>query len=230
MRRLLSMMPTDPSAGPAPDAIRPLKDVWLRPRRVFRALAGKPLSVADYVLAAVLGVGNFLAFYRAQPVEGHGSIGEVLVNSLIFGPIAGVASMYLFASIYARLGARAGGHSSRAAVFHVLAYGGIPMIAGLGVWALAIMLIGDAAFLATPNTELDGFQAVILQLEIAAYIFLWLWSVVLQVMGFSELQGIATGKALVIWLLGQFLWLLALVMLLLIIAILFPGLLPVPNT
>jgi hypothetical protein len=49
-------------------------------------------------------------------------------------------------------------------------------------------------------------------------------------MGFSELQGIATGKALVIWLLGQFLWMLALVMLLLIIAILFPGLLPVPNT
>lgn len=224
------MMPIDPSAGPASDVIRPLKDVWFRPRRVFRALAERPLSFTDYALASALGIGNFLAFYRAQPAEGHAGIGEVLVNSLIFGPIAGIASMYLFASIYSRLGVRAGGKSSRTATFHVLAYGGIPVVAALGVWALAILLIGDAAFLANPSTELEGFQSVIRQAEIAAYVFLWAWSVVLQMMGFSELLGISNGKALGLWLLGQVLWIVALVMLLLIIAILIPGLLPVANT
>jgi hypothetical protein len=148
---------------------------------------------------------------------------------VIFGPITGVASMYLFASIYARLGVRAGGNSSRAAVFHVLSYGGMPVVAALCVWGLAIMLIGNAAFLATPNKELDGFQVIILQLGIFAYFFLYLWSVVLQVMGFSELQGFATGKALRIWLLGQILSIVAWVALLLIVAVLFPGLLPVNN-
>ena len=224
------MIPTEPNTGPAPDAIRPLKEVWLRPRRVFRALAGQPLSVTGYALASVLGIGNYLAFYRSQGGDIHRSIGEVLLNSLIFGPILGVASMYLFAGIYTRLGARAGGSSSHAAVFHVLAYGGIPVVAGLGVWGLAIMLIGNAAIFTTPNQELDGFQSVILQLEVLVYLFLWLWSVTLQVMGFSELLAVTTGKALRIWLLGQLLWIIALVVILLIIAILFPGLLPVTNT
>jgi hypothetical protein len=223
-------MPTEPNADPAPDAIRPLKEVWLRPRRVFRALAGQPLSITDYVLASVLGIGNYLAFYRSQGGDAHRGIGEVLLNSLIFGPILGVASIFLFAGIYARLGARAGANSSRTAVFHVLAYGGIPVVAALGVWGLAIMLIGNAAVVATPNQELDGFQSIILQLEVLAYIFLWLWSVTLQVMGFSELLGVATGKALRIWLLGQLLWIIALVVILLIIAILFPTLLPATNT
>jgi hypothetical protein len=222
------MIPTDPSAAPAADAISPLKDVWLRPRRVFRSLAGQPLRFTDYALAAVLGIGNLLAFYRTQPAAGHAGIGEVVLNSLIFGPVAGIASTYLFANIYARLGSRAGGRAGRTAVFHVLAYGGIPAVAGLGLWVLAILLIGDSAFVPAPPSELDGFQAVIQQLLIIAYVFLLLWSVLLQVMGFSELQGIATGKALGVWLLGQLVWLLALFMLLLIIVILFPGLLPVP--
>jgi hypothetical protein len=222
--------PTEPNAEPAPDTIRPLKEVWLRPRRVFRALAGRPLGFTDYALASVLGIGNYLAFYRSQGGDAHRGIGEVMLNSLIFGPILGVASMFLFASIYARLGVRAGGSPSRTAVFHVLAYGGLPVVAALGVWGLAIMLIGNAAIVATPNLELDGFQSVILQLEVLAYIFLWLWSVTLQVMGFSELLGVTTGKALRIWLLGQLLWIIALVVILLIIAILFPCLLPLTNT
>lgn len=193
-------------------------------------LAERPLNLTDYALAAALGIGNFLAFYRAQPADSHAGAGEVLVNCLIFGPIAGIASMFLFAGIYTRLGARAGGKSSLTATFHVLAYGGIPLVAALGVWALAVMLIGDAGFLADPSAELDGFKAIIRDLELAAYAFLWMWSVVLQVMGFSELQGIPNAKSLGLWLLGQLLWIVGLVMLLLIIAILLPGLLPVPNT
>jgi hypothetical protein len=224
------VIPTKPNADPEPDAIRPLNEVWLRPRRVFRALSGRPLSFLDYALASILGIGNYLAFCRSQGGDAQRSIGELLLNSLIFGPILGVASMFLFAGIYARLGARAGGTANRTAVFHVLAYGGLPIVAALGIWGLAIMVIGNGAIVATPNQELDGFQSAILQLEVLAYIFLWLWSVTLQVMGFSELLGVGTGKALRIWLLGQLLWIIALVVILLIIAILFPGLLPVSNT
>jgi hypothetical protein len=224
------MIPTDPGASPAPDAIRPLKDVWLRPRRVFRELAARPVTVTNYALAAVLGIGNLLAFFRAQPFEGHSGAGEILLNSLIFGPICGVASMYLFAAIYVRLGARAGGNSSRDALFHVLTYGAMPLIAALGVRAVGILLIGDSVFVAAPKQELEGFQAIVLLLQLLASVFLCLWSVTLQVMGFSELQGVAMRTAFGIWVLGQLLAAVALVTLLVIAAILFPGLLPAPTT
>jgi hypothetical protein len=197
---------------------------------VFRALAGQPLSVADYALVSILGIGNYLAFYRPQAGAAHSSLGEVLLNSLIFGPILGLTSMFLFAGIYARLGARVGANVTRTAVFHVLAYGGFPVVVGLGVWGLAILLIGNAAFVATPNQELDLFQSFILLLEVLTYFFLWLWSVTLQVMGLSELLDVTTRKALRIWLLGQLLWVIALVVIVLIIAILFPGLLPAAST
>jgi Yip1 domain len=220
------MMPNEPSVDPAANAIQPLKDVWLRPRRVFRELAERPMTFTDYALPAVLSTGNLFVFQSAQATPG--SVGHVLANSLLFGPIFGIASTYLFAGIYQRLVTRAGGNCSRAAVFHVLAYGALPVVAALGIWGLATLLIGDAALPATPAKELDGFQAVIARLELLTYAFLWLWSVVLQVMGFSELQGIAPGKAMRFWILGQALCVLALFMLLMIIGILFPNLLPVP--
>jgi hypothetical protein len=52
------------------------------------------------------------------------------------------------------------------------------------------------------------------------------WSVVLQVMGFSETLGLTTRKAFAVWVLGQVLWLLALFFVSILIGLLFPGLVP----
>jgi hypothetical protein len=222
--------PTEPNADPAPDTIRPLKEVWLRPRRVFRALAARPLSFTDYALVSAVGIANCLASYGSQSAEVRRGMGEVLLNSLIFGPILGIASTFLFAGICARLGLRVSGSSSRTAMFHVSAYGGIPVVAAFGVWGLAIMLVGNATLVAPPMQELDGFQTLILLLELLASGFLGLWSVTLQVMGLSELLQVPIRKAVQIWLLGRLLWIIALLMFVLVVAILFPGLLPAAKT
>jgi len=77
------VLPTDP--------IRPLKDVWLRPRRVFRELAARPLGIADYLLAAAQGIGNILALYRTQGAGAHSSVEDILVRAFAYGAVAGVA-------------------------------------------------------------------------------------------------------------------------------------------
>src|ERR1700734_2941051 len=94
------------------EPIRPLKDVWLRPRRVFRELATSPIGVTDYLLAAAQGIGNFLALYRTEGAGAHNSVAQILANSFAFGAVAGVASLFLMAAIYRRLGTRAGGKSA----------------------------------------------------------------------------------------------------------------------
>jgi hypothetical protein len=53
-----------------------------------------------------------------------------------------------------------------------------------------------------------------------------LWSFVLQVMGFSEILGLATRKAFGVWVLGQVLALFLALFLSLLIAVLFPGIVP----
>jgi hypothetical protein len=207
------------------EPIHPLKDVWLRPRRVFRELASQPVGITDYLLAAAQGVGNFLALYRSEGAGAHTGVGEILANSFAYGAVAGVASLFLMGVIYTRLGRRAGGKSTTNQVIHVLAYGGVPMLASLIIWVLTALLVGEAAFVETPHPDLEGFLVLLLHLQFAAYVLLLLWSIVLQVMGFSEVQGLATRKSFGVWFLGQIVGFLVFLFLALLIDAVFPGVL-----
>ncbi|HXA35042.1 MAG TPA: YIP1 family protein [Steroidobacteraceae bacterium] len=211
------MLPTEP--------IRPLKDVWLRPRRVFRELAAQPVGVTDYLLMSAQGIGNFLALYRTEGAGAHSSVAQILLNSFAYGAIAGVASLFLMAMIYRRLGARAGGKSTTDQVIHVLAYGGVPMVASLAIWVVTALLAGEDTFVETPRGDIEGFLLLLLRLQFASYVLLLLWSIVLQVMGFSEIQGLATRKAFGVWVLGQIIGFLASLFLALVVGALFPGIL-----
>ncbi|MEP6547250.1 MAG: YIP1 family protein [Gammaproteobacteria bacterium] len=211
------MLPTKP--------IRPLKDVWLRPRAVFREMATRPVGVVDYLLAAVQGVGNFLALYRTQGAGAHSSVEQILGNSIAIGAIAGVASLFLMSVIYQRLGIRLGGKATTPQVIHVLAYGGVPMAASVVLWVLTALLAGEAAFVETPRADVEGFVVLLLHVQFATYVLLLLWSIVLIVMGFSEIQGLTTRKAFGLWFLGQFIGFLASVFLAMVIGTLFPGIL-----
>jgi hypothetical protein len=208
------VLPTEP--------IRPLKDVWLRPRRVFRELAACPVGITDYLLAAAQGVGNFLALYRTEGAGAHASVEQILVDSFAFGTIAGVVSLFLMALIYRRLGIRAGGKSTNAQVIHVLAYGSVPMAASLAIWVLTALLAGEATFVETPRGDLEGFLVLLLHVQFAAHVVLLIWSIVLQVMGFSEILGLATRKAFGVWVLGQIIGFLASLFLAMVVGTLFP--------
>ncbi|MDP9007768.1 MAG: YIP1 family protein [Pseudomonadota bacterium] len=185
-------------------------------------MATRPIGAADYLLAATQGIATSIMVYRTQLAGSNAATAEILGSAFIFGPLAGVMSMYLFAAIYARLGTRAGGKSARNQVFHVLAYGGIPVAASLVLWMFTALLVGETAVVERPGVEIDGFVAFVLRVQFASYMLLLLWSFVLQVMGFSEILGLATRKAFGVWVLGQLLALLLTLFLSVLIAVLFP--------
>jgi hypothetical protein len=188
-------------------------------------MAAQPISILDYVLAAAQGIGNFLALYRTEGAGTQRGVAEILGNSLAYGTVAGVASLFLMALIYRRLAARMGGKSTVAQVVHVLAYGSVPLAASLGIWLLTALLAGEAAFVDAPRGDLEGFVILLLQLQFVAYLLLLTWSIVLQVMGLSEIQGFTTRKAFGLWVLGQIVGFLVSLVLALTVETLFPGLL-----
>ena len=192
---------------------------------MFRELAAQPVGVTDYLLMSAQGIGNFLALYRTEGAGAHSSVAQILLNSFAYGAIAGVASLFLMAMIYRRLGARAGGKSTTDQVIHVLAYGGVPMVASLAIWVVTALLAGEDTFVETPRGDIEGFLLLLLRLQFASYVLLLLWSIVLQVMGFSEIQGLATRKAFGVWVLGQIIGFLASLFLALVVGALFPGIL-----
>jgi hypothetical protein len=189
-------------------------------------LATHPIGATDYILAAAQGVATSVMVYRTQ-LSGTGTTAAQLLGSaLVFGSVGGVVSMYLFAAIYGRLGKRVAGQSARNQVFHVLAYGGIPVAASLILSIFTALLVGDAAILNTPGVEVDGFVTFVLRVQFTAYLLLAFWTIVLQVMGFSETLGLTVRRAFAVWVLGQVLGLLAYLFLNILLGILFPGILP----
>jgi hypothetical protein len=190
-----------------PTSVRPLHDVWLKPRRVFRELAARPIGAVDYGLGAAQGVVSWLALSRAQNAGAAASVEAILGKAVLVGPAVGVAGLFLMTAIYARLG---GGmratptNFSRIPLFHVLAYSGVPMVASLVLWLFSALLAGEAAFIATPRPDTETFIALLLQAQFIAHVLLIGWSLLLQIMGLSEVQGLRMRRALGMWLLGQF--------------------------
>jgi hypothetical protein len=208
------MMPTEP--------IRPLHDVWLRPRRVFRELASRPVEGADYILGALQGMVGWLTLSRELDLGATSNIWSIFGKALTFGSVGGIASLLLMGAIYARLGSRAGGTSARNTVVHVLAYGGLPVAVSLGLWLLTALLAGESTFMQTPRADVENFVVLLLHAQFAASVLLAIWSVILQVMGFSEVLGLLTRKAFAIWVLGQLIGVLAYLCFQLLIALLLP--------
>jgi hypothetical protein len=197
--------------------------VWLRPRRVFRELATRQIGAIDYLLGAAQGIAGWLALSRAQNLGSTSSVAEIFGKALVIGSSAGVVSLFLMGSIYTRLGTRTGRTASRNQTFHVLAYGGVPLAASLIGWVLTALLAGGATFEDAPRGELETFIAVLLRIQFLAYMVLAAWSVVIQVMGLSEIRGLTTGKAFGLWVLGQLIGFLALLFLMILVTTILPN-------
>jgi len=205
------------------EPIHPLHDVWLRPRRVFRELASRRIGTVDCLLGAAQGIHAWLALSRMQNAGNSSSVAEIFGKAIVIGSIAGVASLFLMGVIYTRLTSRGEGAATRNQILHVLSYGGVPLVASLVVWVLTALLAGEVTFEQVPHPEVEGFVALLLHIQFIAYLFLTVWSVVIQVMGLSEVQGVTTRKAFGLWVLGQVIGFLALVFLMILIATLFPN-------
>jgi hypothetical protein len=205
------------------DPIRPLSDVWLRPRRVFRELAAEPVGRWDLLLGAAQGIGNFLVLFRLQNAGATYGLAQIFSASTIGGSVLGIVVLYVMATIYARLGGGAANPNLKRQTIHVLAYGAVPMAVSLGLWVLTALIAGDATFLSTPRPEDEGFITILLNAQVIGSVLLAIWSVLLQVMGFSEILKVTTGKAFGIWILGQLVGFLATLFLAVILTTLIPA-------
>jgi hypothetical protein len=187
------------------EIIRPLKDVWLRPRRVFRELGKSPIGPTDYLLAAVQGIGNYFFLLQMQPTGTAvaTTVQEVLLGSLLLGPFGGIVGTWLFTLIYSRLLSKDGTAASRPQVFHILAYGGVPMALSALLWGALYVLLGDAALPEGPGHHPDTFVLIIVRAQLLLTGFLFLWSTLLQVMGFSEISNERLRRSVMLWAMGQ---------------------------
>jgi hypothetical protein len=176
--------------------------VWLRPRRVFRELSSQPVGPADLLLGAAQGIVATLGYFRALNFGAKASLGETFLRSTVAGAVLGIVSLYVMAAIYSALASRAGRPGLRRPAMHVLAYGGVPSLASLGIWIVTALLAGPVTFMQEPQGG-DDFGMPLLAVQFASDVLLLFWSVTLQVMGLSEIMAISNGRAFGVWVVGK---------------------------
>jgi hypothetical protein len=204
-----------------------MQEVWIRPRKVFRELSTRPIGIADVLLSAAQGIVGILALSRMNNLGLKADVGSIFLKAVVQGSLSGIAIIWVQAWIYAWLGRRAGGVATQTQVVHVLAYGSTPLVGSLAIWCVATLLLGNNAFIEQPGGETDNFVALLMTLQIIAHVLLACWSAILQVMGLSEVQKLQVRGATGVWLIGQFVAALALLVLMIVLVGL--GLIPLPQ-
>jgi hypothetical protein len=179
--------------------------------------------LADRLLGAMQGVVVILSACRAQDAGAKLGLGQIFAGAFIVGSVSGIISLYIMAAIYVRIAGKSADSAVRRQVVHVLAYGGVPLSMSLCIWVLTALLAGETTFLHAPRPDDEGFILILLYARAGSSWLLAAWSVVLQVMGFSEILGIATRRAFGIWVLGQLIGALAALIAFVLIDSLLPG-------
>lgn len=182
--------------------MNPVREVCIRPRKVFRELADSPVGPVDYALSAAQGIALALFFSRVKNMGLTAGIAEILFRAVAQGTLSGIAVIWLQSWLYTWLGRQTGGVGKRAAIMHVLAYGSAPLLITLALGCLSALFMGVDAFVAQPKDP-EIFETLIGTALTAGFLIPALWSVVLQIMGLSEVHRVRFRGALGTWLLGQ---------------------------
>lgn len=175
----------------------------------------------DYLLAAAQGVAGCTIFTLQTP-----EMRTVAWNIMALAPVASMFGVWFYTLIYSRLGMRVGGSGNRPQIFHILAYSGVPQVAAMLLWVLTFLLLGEAPWLDKPGSEVEGFVWIVARVQFGISVLLFAWSYLLQVMGFSEIFGLDVRKSFALWALGQLICALVVLFLVILLAVLFPQLLP----
>ena len=173
------------------------KDIWWQPRKVFKYILAA--RVDEYVTLLLILVGIVRGFDRAisKSLGDNLSLGAVIGFSVLGGAISGWIGYHIYAYVLSYTGKLLGGSASKQEILRVLAYAGIPNIITLAVIVLQIAVFDIALFKSEEFLEDFGLVGVVFYTGLSfVEIVFSVWTLVLIVVGISEVQKMTISKAI----------------------------------
>lgn len=172
-------------------------EIWTSPRKVFKYINDNSYDKFLYILLILAGISR--AFDQAS-TKGLGeimSLGAVLAICIVLGALLGWISFYIYAALLSWTGKWIEAKGNTDSLLRMSAYAMIPSIAAMILVIPQIILFGNEIF----KNEMDIYSSGDIG-EVSFYIFvlfeviLGLWTIVLFVIGVSEVQKISIGKSI----------------------------------
>lgn len=171
--------------------------IWYSPREVFRYI--NEYHYDKYVTQLLVFSGITRAFNRAQMqnMGDHMSIWGILGFCIIIGGLMGWITYYLYVGLISWTGKWLNGQGNVTSILRIISYAMIPSIIALFLLIPQVAVYGAEIFkengdITSAGLYLNVFVYSIMALELV----LGIWTIVLCVVGISEVQNFSIGKSI----------------------------------
>jgi hypothetical protein len=171
--------------------------IWTSPRMVFKYLDDNKYDKYIYVLSMLGGI--TIAFDRAANKSLGDDIPLILVITicLIFGGTLGWITYYLCAALINWTGKWLNGQGDTNSLLRMISYALLPSIVTLVILIPQIVLFGNGIYQSEFDITSNGlFSTIIYYSSATVEIVLGIWTIVLFVIGISEIQRFSIGKSI----------------------------------
>lgn len=171
--------------------------IWTTPRQVFKFINNSQYEKYMFVLLVLSGISR--AFDRASSgnMGDRMSLFSVIALCVVMGGLLGWLSYYIYAALISWTGKWLGGIETTYSILRVLAYAMIPAVCGMVLLIPQIAIFGQELFRSDADIYAMGQSHVLLLYGFALVEFaLGIYSLVLLVIGVSEVQKISVGKSI----------------------------------
>lgn len=171
--------------------------IWTKPRLIFKFINDNDYDKFVKLLLVLAGISR--AFDRAsmKDMGDNMSIWGILSLSIILGGLLGWISYYIYAALLSLTGDWLDGKGDTTSILRILAYAMTPAIISLLLLIPQIGIYGNEIFKADGDITSAGLIPNILVYgSMILELILGIWTIVLCVIGVSEVQKLSIGKSI----------------------------------
>lgn len=175
--------------GPV-EEVNPFVSIWFRPRVTVRWIVHSNPTLHLWLLAGLAGIADSFDNAVDRDAGDVMSLPAILALVIALGPLFGIVQILIYAALIRWTGKWLGGIAESEDVRAALAWGGMPAVASLLLWAIQISLFGNTVFESgDPLLKQTGFLDVVSFLITLGEAILGIWYLVLVCNTVAEVQG-----------------------------------------
>lgn len=171
--------------------------IWISPRLVFKFINENNYTKFTTILLILGGITSALNRASAVNMGDIMPLWSVLIVCMLGGAVFGWLYFYIYAALLSWTGKWLKGIGNTKALFRMISYALIPSMVVLFTFILRIVLIGNEEFQGNVDVLNNGFLTTTLfSFSLFVELVIGVWTLVILVIGISEVQKLSIGKSI----------------------------------
>ena len=171
--------------------------IWISPRKFFKYIIDRNYGKYVMTLLVLSGISRAFNLASTNNIGDELFIGGIIFICVTFGGFFGWVAYVIFAALVSRTGKWLKGEGNTNSILKVIAYAMIPSVIALIFLIPQIIIYGEEIFVSNGDITSAGLISnIVVYLSSFLEFILGIWTIVLCVIGISEVQKFSIGKSI----------------------------------